>query len=253
MIVDCNATVGRWPFRRLPHSSPAEYVRVLDELGITQAWVSPFEGIFYHAVHEANEQLAQELCGLEDRLIQMLVVNPNYPGWEDDLADGLTWASPGFRVYPGYHGYRLDDEAFVALAERVASAGRMLQVVVQVQDERHQHHLARVAPVDLAPLPHLLERLPQLSVMVLNAPAEAIRPLALPACPANLSFDISHVEGVGGVGELAGQIGTEHLVLGTHATLLYPHSALLKLVEADLEEEARQMVLGGNALRLLGC
>ncbi len=254
MIVDCNATLGNWPFRRLRDSDPASFVALLDRVGIAQSWVSCFEGVFYHAVQEGNEQLAAGLSGLEARLVHVPVLNPNYPGWQDDLAECLQWSVPGYRLYPSYHDYGLADARVTEVATAVAATGRFLQIVVRMEDERMHHRLARVAPVDLAPLPALAREFPGTSFMVLNASNIEITRSGGDAAgwPTNVVFDISHVEGIGGVGSLASAVGAEHIVLGTHSPLLIAESALLKVREADLSEADRELILHGNAERIVG-
>jgi hypothetical protein len=107
MIVDCNVSLGHWPFRRLRDADPAGFVRWMDDCGVTQAWVAPFEALLFGPVQEANEMLAEALEGYEDRLIQVPVVNPAYPGWEDDLRELLEQPGPALRLLPNYHGYSL--------------------------------------------------------------------------------------------------------------------------------------------------
>lgn len=251
MIVDCNASLGHWPFRRLRDTDPAAFVALMDRYGIAQAWVAPFEALLYKLVGEANEALERSVAGLEDRLVQMGVVNPAFPGWEDDLARCRDRGLPGLRLYPSYHGYALDEEPAVRMLEQVAEAGGVVQVVVRMQDERHHHPLAMVPPVDLTPLRELAGRFPGVPIVVLNAGNAEIQGVSAGGCPANVMFDISHVEGVGGVGILAAQIGVEHLVFGTHSPYLYTESAFLKLHEADLTAPERESILGEAARRIV--
>ncbi len=251
MILDCNATLGQWPFRRLRNCTPTDFAHLMDDNGIAQAWVSPFEGIFYNVTQEANEGLAEELLGLRDRLIQLPVINPAYPGWEDDVEECRELEAPGLRLYPSYHGYRLQDAHFLQLAQRCAELGWFLQIVTRVQDERHQHHLARVQPVPVADIVQVARDFAPLPVMVLNAASGEVLGACEGGCPDNLSCDISHVEGVGGVGDLSDRLGAGHVLFGTHAPLLIPESALLKMREADLNGEDRELIVRGNAIKIV--
>ena len=250
MIVDCNATLGNWPFRPLRHSAPQAFLELMDLHGIAQAWVSPFEGLLYKAVQEANLQLSAQIASLGDRLVQIPVINPAYPGWEDDVAYYLDRPLPGFRLHPSYHGYTLEDESCGELLERVAEAGRFVQLSVRVQDERQHHPLVMVAPVDLSAVPALTRRFPQMPFIVLNASTPEIRPLVSTGVPANLFLDIANVESVGGVGDLPQEVGAEHFLFGSHAALFYIESSILKLREADLSDTDRELILNGNAMRL---
>lgn len=250
MIVDCNVSLGHWPFRRLRDADPAGFVRWMDDCGITQAWVGPFEAILFGPVQEANEILAEALEGYEDRLVQVPVVNPAYPDWESDLAEALQTPGPAIRLLPNYHGYALDSQPMAELLAAVAEAGRALQIMVRIQDERHHHPHVMVPPVDLRPLRNLAAANPRLQFLVLNAGVGEIRAVAGDAPPENCHFDISHVEGIGGVGELAAAIGAEHVLFGSHAAVQVIESAVLKITEADLSDDQRAAVLYRNAHRL---
>jgi len=251
MTIDCNATLGGWPFRRLAHSTPRDFIELMDEHDIARAWAAPFEGILYKSAYEANEEFRGKLSGLEHRLTQIAVVNPTYPLWEDELSEYVDWGVGGLRVYPSYHGYGLDDPAFAALLEAAGRSSLPVQIVVRVQDERLHHPLAKVAPVELTGLATIAGQLPHLPLIVLCANNPEAQSLG-GACPGNVYFDISHIEGIGGVGKLADQLGPERLLFGTHAPLLYLDSSVLKMREADLADEARDLILGGNAQRILG-
>lgn len=250
MIVDCNVSLGHWPFRRLRDADAPGFVRWMDDCGITQAWVGPFEAILFGPVQEANEILAEGLEGHEDRLIQVPVLNPAYPGWEDDLGEVLQTPGPAIRLLPNYHGYGLDSPALADLLEAVAQTGRAVQIMVRMQDERHHHPRVMVPPVDLGPLRALAAAHPGLQFLVLNASVAEIKGVTRDAPPHNCHFDISHVEGIGGVGELVTAIGAEHVLFGSHGALQLIESAVLKIAEADLTEEQRAAVLYGNARRL---
>jgi len=250
MIVDCNATLGNWPFRPLRHSAPTAFLELMDLHGIAQAWVSPFEGLLYKAVQEANLQFSAQIAGFGDRLVQIPVINPAYPGWQDDVAHYLDHPLPGFRLHPSYHGYTLEHECCRELLEKVAEVGRFVQISVRVQDERQHHPLVMVPPVDLAPIPALIQRFPGMPFIVLNASTPEIRSVVNAGASANLFFDIANVELVGGVGDVAQEIGAEHLLFGSHAALFYIESSILKLREADLPDTDRELILNGNAMRL---
>ena len=250
MIVDCNATLGNWPFRPLRHSAPKAFLELMDLHGIAQAWVSPFESLLYKAVQEANLQFSAQIASLGDRLAQIPVINPACPGWEDDVVHYLDHPLPGFRLYPSYHGYTLEDDCCGELLERVAEAGRFVQISVRVQDERQHHPLVMVPPVDLSALQALPRRFPGMPFIVLNASTPEIRAVANTGPPANLFFDIANVESVGGVGDLAQEVGAEHLLFGSHAALFYVESSILKIREADLSDTDRELILNGNATRL---
>ena len=117
-----------------------------------------------------------------------------------------------------------------------------------MEDERTQHPLMRVPPVDLSPLPDLLKNEPEARVVILNSDhLHNVEQLQKLAAAGNAYFDISMVEGVGGVARLAQKISVRRVLFGSHYPLFYFESALLKVREAGLTETERQAVLEENA------
>lgn len=245
-MIDCNASLGNWPFRHLAHSDPDGLLAWMDENGIAQAWVSPLEALLYRSLFEANESLRGKLAGHEDRLLLVPAINPAYPGWDDDLAEYLAWDVFALRLLPNYHGYDLLSGDLAALLEVAQRSRLVVQIAVRMQDERLHHPLVRVAPVDLKPLEMLAADHPSVRFMVLNASRSEARAID------NVWWEISHTEGIGGVGKLADVVGVGNVTLGSHVPLLYMKSAVLKLQEADLPEADLARIRAGNARELMG-
>lgn len=156
----------------------------------------------------------------------------------------------GIRLHPNYHGYGLQDPAFADLL--TASRGLIVELALCMEDERTQHPLMRVAPVDLTPLADLAKAEPKLKLVVLNCYPQ-IRPDQLTRLiPAgNVYFEMSMLEGVGAVARLIERVALERVLFGSHSPFFYFESAELKVQEAGLSEAQNKAVLEGNAKRLL--
>ncbi|HSI63479.1 MAG TPA: metal-dependent hydrolase, partial [Candidatus Saccharimonadia bacterium] len=152
------------------------------------------------------------------------------------------------RLHPNYHGYALDDPRFLKLIEAATQAKFLIQIVAQMEDERTQHPLVQVKPVNLKPLPAALKQVPGARVMVLNA-NRAMSMTALQGCPVWLDFAM--LEGVGGVENLLRDWPLDKLVFGSHAPLFYWESAKLKLQESDLSDKQLAAITHENAARCL--
>jgi len=212
MIIDTNVYLSRWPFRRLPLDEPAALVARLRKHGVVEAWTGSFDGVFHNDVSGVNARLAKECAEHGPGLMAPFgSVNPMLPGWQEDLRRcGEVHRMPGIRVHPNYHGYTLDDPKFGELLRAASEAGLIVQLVVQMEDERMQHRLMKIPPVDLTPLPKLAEAHPRLRLMVLNAfrslSAAAVKMMTqVPA----LRMEIAMLDGVGGVGRAVDSISPD--------------------------------------------
>jgi predicted TIM-barrel fold metal-dependent hydrolase len=119
-----------------------------------------------------------------------------------------------------------------------------------VEDERTQHPLMRVPPVDPGPLANVA--FPDLRFIVLNRmrnPAgQALTELVRAG---EIYFDIAMIEGAGCAGDLMSVISEKRMVFGSHSPFQYFESALLKIEESAITGEPRSSILAGNAQRLL--
>jgi predicted TIM-barrel fold metal-dependent hydrolase len=156
----------------------------------------------------------------------------------------------GIRLHPNYHGYVLSDGAFRDVLREASDRKLIVQLVLNVEDERTQHPLMRVPPVDPGPLAKVA--FPDLRFIVLNRmrnPAgQALTELVRAG---EIYFDIAMIEGAGCAGDLMSVISEKRMVFGSHSPFQYFESALLKIEESAITGEPRSSILAGNAQRLL--
>ena len=217
MIIDCNATLGNWPFRRLRHSTPEDFVRLMDDYGITQAWAGSFEGIFYRDAGEANRILASAVSAHADRLRPWAAINPAFPAWEDDLKEAVELGFLGLRLYPNYHGYTLSDTCADELFSAALHAKLPVTVYHKVQDERLHHPQMVVLPTDMTLLP-LVQRYPELPVICCGLSAHLLTAeLCSAVAGGSVYLDISRWEGIGGVELLVKKVGARQVLFVSHS------------------------------------
>ena len=251
-MIDTNANLSRWPFRRLAGDDPADFVARMRKAGVTQAWVASFDGLLHRDVGGVNARLAADCkergAGL---LIPFGTVNPKLPDWQEDLRRCReVYRMPGIRLHPNYHGYTLADPEFAEVLRRAAEAGMIVQLATQMEDERTQYPLMRIPRVDLAPLAEIVAGVPSLRLVILNAPRDPLRKKI--AAAGNVYFAIAMVEGVGGVGVLASELSQQRVVFGSHFPLFYFQSAALKIKEAGFSASDEKTILEDNARGLYG-
>jgi hypothetical protein len=258
-MIDTNVDLFRWPFRRLIGDDPAELVTRLRKKGVTQAWAGSYEALLCRDVAGVNIRLA---AACRDHGANFLVpfgcVNPKSPDWEEDLRRcHEVHHMPGIRLYPNYHGYKLDDPAFAGLLSMASERKLMVQIALSMEDPRTQFLLMPVPRVDPAPLAEMVARMPQLPLVLLNLGGwendDASASMVALRQAGNVYFDIAMDEGVGGLARLIASTSPSRIVFGSHYPFYYFESALLKVHSAGVARDQEFAVHEGNARNLLGC
>ncbi len=251
-IVDCNVSLFQWPTRRLPLDEPKLLGRKLRRSGVVRAWASSFEGLLHKDIAGVNLRLA-EACARDRLFAPIGVINPSLPRWRADLtACAEIHRMRGIRLFPNYHGYKLDDAVVEPLLHQASELGLLVQISLAMEDVRMQNHLLRATPVDAAPLTGHLGKLPEARVMLLNWAKNT--PPALVATLARTQrvfFDIAMLESVGGIETLLKSADVGRVVFGSHAPFYYFEAAKLKLQESPLNRAQLAAVSHGNAAALI--
>ena len=254
MIIDTNVYVSRWPFRRLHGDEISELIATLRLHDVSQAWTGSFDGILHEDVAAVNERLAESCRTLgQGLLIPFGTVNPTLPDWQEDLRRCQEeHKMPGIRLHPSYHGYTLDDPRFIDLLRRAAGRKIVVQIALNLEDERTQHPLVRVSEVDTAPILRLLPNLPGLRLVIQNRRRKPSgKLLGRLSYHGEVYFDFAMLEGVGGISKFIDEIPGDRLLFGSHYPFFYFESALLKVKESELSKAQRDAIFNGNARLLL--
>lgn len=253
-MIDVNINLSRWPTRRLPFDDTARLVLKLADSGIQQAWAGSFDGLLHKDIAAVNHRLAKACqAAASGRLLPFGSINPTLPDWEEDVRRcAEEHQMPGIRLHPNYHGYTLADERFKKLLELAKRHRLIVQIAVKMEDERTQHRLLRVDPVDVMPLLPRLKDRPDLPIVLVNS-LRTLRPdtLGQLAAAGNVHFEISMQEGVGGITKLLQQVPLDRVLFGSHFPFFYLESALLKLRESELAQFQLSAITTDNAQHLL--
>lgn len=247
-LADCHVYLGSHPFRQLGAENPQAFIQGLSMRGVTEAWAGAFEGLLRRDVAKVNRELAQ---ACQNSILRPCgTVNLSLPGWQDDVKRcAEDHGMRAIRLHPNYHGYDLKAPAFRELLPLAAKHHLLVQLVVQMEDERTQNPQVRVPPVDLKPLPAIMQEIKDARVMLLNANAVMLLRY-LQDCP-NVWLDFAMIEGVGGVEALLKTWPLERLVFGSFAPVFYWESARLKMQESALNAAQTSTVQWRNATALL--
>jgi hypothetical protein len=209
----------------------------LRRAGVTQAWTGSFEALLADDLAEVNTRLTADCHRFGNGLLLPFgCVNPALPDWQEELRRcAEVHRMRGIRVHPNYHGYTLSSPPFAELLRAATERRLLVQITVQMQDERTQHPLVRAAPVNISGLP----KLPGARLQLLNASRPGT---------AGVPTDFAMVEGVHGLRGIPPGL----LLFGSYYPCFYFESAVLKLKESGLDpkpietENARRLLEGGT-------
>jgi hypothetical protein len=253
-IVDCNAFIGNWAFRRLRRNDAAGLLAMMDTFGIAQSCVASADAILYKDCHAGNEKLYEETQNRDDRFVRYATLNPTYAGWERDLAQCADWGFKALRLYPHYHGYRIGDPEAARIIAAATEAGWPVSVPIRVVDMRQRHWMDVLENLDPLDLLAVAEKHPEttfvLSESYLSWPRESDHWKRMHALPfyVELSRMTSALDK--SIEILVGALGPDRVLFGTGFPFKTPSPAFLKLQILEADAETKDAIAGGNARRL---
>jgi len=263
-IVDTNVNLLEWPFRRLKHGDTRALVAKLRRHAIKQAWAGSYEALLHKNLEGVNARLAEECARHgEGLLVPFGSVNLAWPDWEEDLRRcHEVHRMPGIRLFLGYQPFDFAHPDFPRLLRQVADRNLVLQICLQMEDERIVHPSMIVPPLNTAGVLSLLRGEPRARVQFLHWGDffRSANQLARLIAETSAVWDISNLEGNGAVGRifagnhwyLRATMPIDRLLFGSHAPYFPVEGAVLKLFESPLDQAQLDALMETNARRLLG-
>ena len=253
-MIDSNAYVGEWPFRRLPYSQPDNMLSKMDTLGIEKAVVARLENVFFKDLLVGNRELHTIVQAHPDRFIPAYTINPAYPGWDDDLHICIQELGARIiRLHPNYHQYELLGRENLRLLEIAAEHGLLVSIAIGLEDVRHQHWLVKVPDVAAGDVAQMVNAFPHVRFLVTAGRFGEMTSIWRSVDKGeNLYVENSRVQGpIHDVAKLCTAIGPDHVLFGSNAPLHYHESAQLSIeTEAHITDAVKRQLFHDNAARL---
>lgn len=247
LIIDLYAYCGHWPYWPIKTTTTEGLIHMLDCFKIDKAVVTSTRGVFV-ACAEGNQETAK-LCNEQpERFIGFATVNPvDEKEACNQLVQAHTMGLKGLRLFPQHHGYRLDDDPF--LAEILATAQDLgLPVLIPVRVMMNWG----LPFMDVRQLENVVGQYPRLRFIIAGINYGELRDsLAIMRRHDNVGLETSCLQSYGGVKTVVDKVGAERIYLGTGLPLQYPAPGLAKIEHAEISDDAKELILGVNASRLL--
>ena len=225
MIIDVNAYIGHYPFRRLKYKTAADLIGQMDKYGIDKSCAAPLNAVYYKDCMEGNYELLEEIAPYKDRLIPFCVINPEYNGAREDFELCVNKLGfKGLRLFPKQQDYKLDGELAVQMLRMAGAMNIPVHIPILLEDLRGHHPLDAATPVSAEEIKQAAILAPDADIILSNDYLDQYARIIEPACagrPGKIYYDISRVDCIifEGIQSLVKQIGYERLVFGTGALL----------------------------------
>ncbi len=260
MLIDSNAYIGHWPFRRFEYNNLDALLRRMKEFGTDLSVVSNLNGIFYKNTQHGNDELWEWINskrGYKDRFIPFAVLNPVYGGWRDDFNICVNrYGCKGVRLYPQYHRYDIVNPFCVELVKMCRDKGLPVAFSLRMVDSRTSSWLdieKEWSLKDIVPIIRTVPDAKYLIVNVANGTALSEEDTAL-FRKAALLMDSSG-RNIADWPDLFNRFGADHFCFGTQSPILDYCTGLLRiesLSENEADEKTKELLRSGNIKRLLG-
>jgi len=252
MMIDMNAYLGHFAFRRLRHNTAASLLALMDSKKIDKAVVSSAAAITYRNAQAGNEEVAEETKGHRDRLIPFAVINPFYAGWQDDLKIcHEEFGMKGLRLYPKWHNYALSSPSCRELVKAATERDMVISIPMRVEDNRERSWLLNIPDIPLDEIVELVKAHPKSRFLLLNGLGYTGSALGKKnnGLPANYAIELSRLSAVlaNEIGQLIANLGADRLMFGTGMPFNYPDPALVKLEVLDAAEPDKEKIRSQNA------
>lgn len=250
-IIDVNCLVGHWPFRKLPGNTFDDLVNIHKANGIASGYVSSLNSIFYNDPFEGDEELHELIK--DTGYHHVLTINPTLPSIEEDIEKGIKLFNiSGVKIYPTYHGYRLDSPEVRTLCKILIKHDLPLFLSMRMEDERLSY-IFTPTPIQITDLQTFLEENKDLKIILLNIRFNEIKSISnILIGASNIFFDTSGLKDqLFNVEKLAEELGNRKILYGSQYPLFCLKSTLLEVTTAKISSQSKENILCRNSELML--
>ena len=242
-VIDFHGHVGRWEYLGML-DNPSPMLRAMNAVGIDRACVF---NIFHPDGTRANDCTAAFVAKHPDRFIGFAYVSPliseRMVPELDRAIDTLGFSA--IKIYPTYTPYRLNHPAWHPVYQFAHE--RELTIISHTSSQPNT-----TEPKYLGDAAALFPNAKFVAAHAGNT--EPGRRQAIQACRNHPNFFVetcSTFRTPGVIEELVAEVGADRILYGSDMPLIDCRSQIGKIIAADIGDDAKHMILGENAKRLL--
>lgn len=251
MIIDVNAFLGHYPFRRLDGGSPVFLLDAMRRTGIDQAWISNLAAIFWRDPHDGNRILYQAAAN-QPLLRPVPSIHPGLYGWESIVEEAVERGAPCVRADPTFYGMDPAGREMADLMAVVGALGIPLLMATRLEDGRQRHPNDRSSDLSSDAIRALIRAHPTAKLIITQADRDTIEQVHFGATPEESSRILWDICWLWGPPEdqlslLVRTMGSGRFCFGTGMPLRLPESAVAKLELTEVGLTERRAIESSNA------
>lgn len=245
-IIDAHGHMGPYFNFYIPWNDAAGMVETMDRLGIDQVCISAHASLGPD-MRLGNDLVAHAVGDYPGRFIGYVGANPNYP---EDLRGELErcFKRPGMRMiklHPSLHGYSVNGPNYRPVWEWAVEKGCPVLIHVWEGDKNcDPESCAKVA-----------DEFPTVDFIFGHSggPDGTSQSIEIAKKRDNVYLDLTGSTNTFGLVErFVREVGAEKVLYGSDIPFIDPCGGLAKVVYAKISDREKEMILGGNILRILG-
>ena len=246
-VVDFHTHAGSWGRHGLYHELE-RYIQIMDAAGIDKSLLNC---IFFGDARRGNDTVASIVDKHPDRFIPVAFVTPHYP--EETIAElerAFDVISAKFlKIYPPYYGRSIDDPGFFHIFEWLDDRGLAVMSHAKSSSDPPEVTIENKFVA-------LAKRFPNVKWVLAHAggggPNQEDAVNAAKAVPTVYLETATERDAYGDIEYIVENAGAERVLFGTDMSLFDARFEIGKIVTANISDEAKQQILGLNAIKLLG-
>lgn len=242
-VIDFHGHAGRWDYYRTI-DDPSLMLHAMDSVGID---ISCLFNIFHPDGTTGNDVIANFVARHPERFVGFAYVSPMMP---ERMLPELTRAFDelkfaAIKIYPPYTPWLLNQPQWHPIYEFANERGLTIITHTDEGPQSHPRFLNEIAP-----------RYPNANFVAGhsgNTPEPRAQAIAAARAHPNVYLETcSSFRTPGVIEQLVNEAGADRVLFGSDTPLMDPRIQIGKIITANISDEAKRLVLGGNARRLLG-
>lgn len=237
LIIDAHVHHGKVRESRI--NGDAKFlVKMADSLGMEKLCVSSIKSLRYD-FYEGNKDLFEAMKQYPSRILGYVTVNPRFGTKAvEEVRKGVKeYGMIGVKLHAQMHMYPGDDPVVYPIVEEAIRLGVPVKIHAPADET---DRLAELFPDAVIIMCHM------------GGGGDWLKGLRTAKRRDNIILDTtSSCTEVGMIEDVVKSVGPERIVFGSDMPLLNPITQLAKIKTANISEEAKRLILGGNMRRIL--